>query len=741
MFKNSTSKITRFLITGCVLGLSHPALANTDAAEKPAGGSDEILVTARKRTESLQEVPISISALGRDEIERLNVNDLGDLAKSVAGFTWSVSNSPLDARPAMRGQSNIRTASQPTVGVFVDGNSVPWRSGLNLQSVDVERIEVVKGPQSALFGRGVLAGAVNYVTRRPGKEFGGYVEGLAGGHGLLDFRARLDLPLSETVSVAATGRVAEFGGFFKNSLTGKAGVGATDAASGTLSLLWEPTSNFSAYIRGAYSDEWQAQPARQAVDSNTQTGPGETQVWFIGQVSSNSDLIANNCDDCGGFGRKVTWTTANLQWDALGGTITSMSAYNRTDMDSDLDTDYTGEVDTQLPLSIYRNGFRLVVNRHMTSFGQEVRFASDAKKKFRYLFGAYYYRETSDEKGKAPIGTTVNLADWPIVPKVDRTRAIAAFGSVDLDVTDKLTLGGEIRWNQEKGDVDFIYQNQPSSLSGSWTSWLPRFTVDYKVSPDVMLYASAAKGNKPGGFNTALGAGTIELPVQFLKYAEEKAWTYEVGVKTRLFDRKLTLNVAAFWTDWTDIQINTTYFPPAPLPGRVNYTSNGSRVQIRGGEIELNWRPNDRLSISANYAYNPARIFDYQLPGATSSNVSSLGTRHLSFSSDHQANGSVNYTAPLKDGWTWFAQANGEFLSSQYATEANLAYTGDRVRADLRLGVSSKTWQVTAFVLNLFNDKTPDNLGTNLNPRTLKRNFIVATPDPRQWGVKIRRSF
>ncbi|MCP5466179.1 MAG: TonB-dependent receptor [Steroidobacteraceae bacterium] len=730
------------IATSLASAQTHSPSSNT-ATDNMSVELDEILVTARKRTENLQEVPISITAISQQQIERRNLTDLADLAKSTASFTWSEGLSPADARPAIRGQANIRTASQPTVGVFVDGNSVSWRSGLNLQTVDVSRIEVVKGPQSALFGRGVLSGAVNYVTRRPEAEFGGYAEALYGSDGRADLRGRLDLPASDTLSFAVTGRWSEFDGFFSNALTGRDGVGAEDAKGGSIALLWEPTSELTAYARVSYSSEWQAQPARHVVASNTQTGALPRQVWFVGKVPADPALIAHNCDDCGGMERDVLWATLNLDWEVLGGTFTSMTAFNDTDYLADYDTDFTGILDTAIPLHpAFQNGFRAYTDRDIRSLGQELRFTSAQEARLRWMVGAYYYDEKVEDDGRSIVGTSLLPTQVPSIPQTNEVTSTSVFGSLAFDLTDRLTAGAEIRWNEDDAEVDFIFAGAPRRLSNTWESWLPRFTLDFQWTPDLMIYANASKGSKPGGFNTALGAGVgVQLPAELIPYDEENAWSYEIGAKSQLLEGRMTLNVAAFRIDWSRMQVDSQYIPPPPAIGTVGYTNNAGKAEVNGAEVELRWQASDAFEVSAAYAYTPSRIFDYQLSSATAAGLSTLGKRHLPYTSDHTALASLTYTAPLAADWAWFGQLDAQYRTSQYASIANLAETGDRTLVDLRFGLNSPSWQITAFVTNLFDDDTPDNISPFLNPQTGARNFIVSVPDPRQWGLRVRYSF
>lgn len=730
------------LISGLILAGFGLAGASHEALGQGVRPLEEITVTARKREESLQDIPVSIQAIGLEQVERLDITSLTDLGRYSASFNWAEGLSPLDVRPSIRGQSNIRAASQPTVGVFVDGVLVPWRSGLNMQTVDVERIEVVKGPQSAMFGRGVLSGAVNYVTRRPGDEFGGYAEVGYGEYGRTEFRSRVDLPVNDWAAVAINGRYLDFDeGLYRNQLTGRKGVAAEDARSVGLSALLRPTDSFTAYLRASYGEENQAQPAYHVVESNTQTGAAPNQVWYVGKVPADPDLISHNCDECAGTQRRVGWLTANLDWDTGAGTLSSLSAWGRTDTLLDVDTDFTGILDTDEPVSAFQNGFRGYFDRNIRSISQELRFSSPDEQPLRWLVGAYYYDEEVEEDGRSIIGTTLGPQDVPSIPQTNEVSTVAGFGAITWDITERLTGNAELRYNIEKAKVDFIFGGQPRRLDETWRAWLPRFTLDYRLTPDMIVYVNAAKGTKPGGFNTALGSGAAQLPENLLAFDEEEAWTYELGAKSQWLDRRLTVNAAVFYTDWDQVQVDSQFMAPPPAVGTTGYTSNAGTAKIKGGEIEIQYQATEQLDLAVSWAYNPAKIRDYQDSRATSAGISTLGQRLLPYSSKQAATASATWTQELTGGWSGFVQTDLKYRSTQYASVANLAETGSRTVVDLRLGVSSDQWELTGVITNLFDDDTALSVSPFVNPQTFRRNFIVAVPEERLWGLRARYKF
>jgi iron complex outermembrane receptor protein len=329
----------------------------------------------------------------------------------------------------------------------------------------------------------------------------------------------------------------------------------------------------------------------------------------------------------------------------------------------------------------------------------------------------------------------------PRTPLGNDVTSTSVFGSVAVDLTRRLTATAELRWNEDDATTNFIFSGQPRRLSNTWEAWLPRVSLDFKWTDDVMLYASAAKGTKPGGFNTTLGAGTVQLPANLLPFDEEQAWSYELGVKSTLLDQRLILNAAVFRTDWKNVQVDSQFIPPPPAVGTVGYTSNAGKAEIGGFELEARWQATERLSLSAGYAYTPARIFDYQDSRAAAAGFSTLGEKQLPYSSDSTATASALYEAPLANEWRGYAQLDGVFRSTQYASVANLAETGDRTVVDLRLGIVGGAWEIAGFVTNLFDDDTAVNVSPFVNAQTFARNFIVAVPDPRQWGVRVRYTF
>jgi iron complex outermembrane receptor protein len=716
-----------------------PAVGVMPAAAQQVS-MEEIVVTVRKRTESLQEVPLSVTAFSQESIEQQQISNLDDLARLTPGFTMGDGFGYLDARPSLRGQSNIRGASQPTLGILIDGIDIPFRSGLNVETLDIARIEVVKGPQSALFGRGVLSGAINYVTQRPSLDkASGYaeVEGATGG--LFEVRGRANAPLSPQFGVALAGRYSDFKGFFENNLTGKGTVGGHEFKTVAATALWEPSDTFSAYFRASYSDEFRESPQRHTVNPNTQTGALPTQVWFVGKVPADKNLISHNCDDCKSLEREFTWTSLTLDWDVGFGTISSLTGLTNTDINSDQDSDFAG-----IPASVpagppFFNNLNQIIIRDIETVSQELRFTSPEKERFRWILGAYYYDQKNNEAGQSILGVKPNQIIPPFTFQSDETETYAVFGQAAFDLTEQLTASAEMRWNRDELWSNGTRDGRPFPLNEVFKNYLPRFTLDFDATADTLLYMTVAKGSKPGGFNTALGAGLGTLPLNLIAFDEEKAWNYEVGVKSTLLDGRLIANAAAYYIDWTSVQIDDQFLNPNGTT--LGFTSNAGKARVKGFEIGIQALPTDNIDLTLGYSYNPSRVLNVQDSRARAAGIITTGWSNLPFSSDHSVSGAVRVNGQLNSAWTWYVQLDSRFDSTQYATTANLAETGNRFVSNVRIGVEDEKWSIQGYVKNLFDSKTATNVQPFVNAQNARRVFLVTVPDPVQAGIRLRRNF
>lgn len=698
---------------------------------------EDIVVTARKQEETLQRVPLSVTAFDETLIQRYDISDLADVAARTPNFSFSNNLGLFGGVPVIRGVGAPRTAGNSSVGVFIDGVDTGNTAGINLQSFDVARIEVVRGPQSTQFGRGVMAGAINYVSRRPNLEgMEAEFSGELAEYDQYRVEARVSGPVSDRFAVSFAGQYRTFGGFYENSVSGKAvGDNNSYALVGGARLKLGDDNQGEAYLRVAYSQEHIGQPAWHQVGTNTQTGALPSQRWFVGRLTSDPDLIAHNGDDYRQIDLEFFRTALHVDYDFGGVSLTSITAYNRADQYQDTDADFTANPDLIAGPSLLGN-FRSTLDVEIEDISQELRLQSSSDGPFKWQLGGYFRKEdykTLDFSPTAAQGCSCVLAPTP--NRLTReTKTLGVFGSVGYEITDSLTISQELRYSEDK--VRETSQPRAAAVAGefeqSFSNWLPRTILEWQVDRDRMLYVSAAKGNKPGGFNNSAGAGFSPVPDELKAYGEESMWVYEAGFKTAWLDRRLTLNGAVFYIDWQDIQVNSQVivggFP-------VGITVNAGKANGLGFEGELRFEPNEYFDLYGGIGYAPIRIIDYVDSRARNAGITTDGSDQVAGTPDWTGNiGAIGYL-PLGEGRA-FLQGDLKYRSTTYATEANLAETGAKTTVDAQLGYSNDRIRASLYVNNLFDDDTVDSARAYVNPTNYARSFIVQVAAPRQVGVR-----
>ncbi|HSG70439.1 MAG TPA: TonB-dependent receptor plug domain-containing protein, partial [Planctomycetaceae bacterium] len=380
------------------------------AAQGPVG--NQIIVTASGREQTLQRTPISIAAFDADEIDRYAIENFEDLAKRTPGLVFSNVSTLTDTNPSIRGVGTARAAGIPSVGVFIDGIDIGNGTFGNVPTFDLQRVEVVRGPQSALFGRGVLAGAVNYITRRPSfSKAGGMVQASIAEGGEYIIQGRAEAPVSDVFAVSVAARYTDFDGFFENTVSGKT-IGGREALliNGSGRLQFGDGARGEAYLRVSYSDEVQEQADWHQVAANS-TDPR----WFIGEVEFDPTLIANNGDDYAGIDRQFFRSSLHIDYEFDFAKLTSRTSYGDYDFLLDQDFDFTPQPDLVFPFGLFGN-FRFLDEQKISDFSQELRLTGGTEGGFEWIFGGYYRTEDTDEENFS-FTTTSDTPD-PVNPNL-----------------------------------------------------------------------------------------------------------------------------------------------------------------------------------------------------------------------------------------------------------------------------------------------------------------------------------
>ncbi len=690
-----------------------PAAAQetADAVDATAvGGIEEVTVTARKREESLQEVPLSVTAFSEKSLESAGIRSILDVANFTPGFIMPSEGERARDTYIIRGMnSNSNRETQQNVSVFIDGiyvNGSPTSADFQA----LERVEVIRGPQSALFGRATFAGAINFVTRAPTNDFEGRVFASAASDEEHEIAATVSGPIVEDrLFYRLSARDYRYGGESEwiNSVDGEQlGIQRSRNVSGQ--LRWVPVDNFDATLRFGYAqDDDESYPRGYIENLNCQfnfpnaAGVMQTRNYYCGEVPSRPvEVIGFNFDEANtdpGVQRDQYRTSLVMNLEAAGHTFTSVTAYNEEDAQQMFDFDLIGTkpLKTGAAPDLAQNG----AFRTFSDFSQEFRVTSPGDRRFRYLAGVSYYDGEWERQASFQ----------PLTYENTKMRNYSIFGSASYDFTDALTISLEARLQEDKvEDVGVNMRRNPAQLGPfetTFTSFLPRLLVDYKINDDVMVFFNAAKGNNPGG-----GNATAVMPVDAQTFPEEELWSYETGVKSTWLDRRLMLNASLFYIDWTNQRFQRNVIGTSTdgrIVSGVAFVVAG-KSEIFGLELESRFRPDEYWTFEGTLSLQDPKLkkFDSSFALALTGN-SDMSGNVIEGAPRMTGSLSVGYDRVLAGDWDWFTRTDLIVRGSVYESEMNLAETGQSERVNLRLGVSKGDLRLSLYARNLFDNVRP----------------------------------
>lgn len=760
-----------------------------------AGGTGDVIVTARKTAERLQDVPLAITAFNATELQSARVTSLADISKLTPGLNYTPLFGRQNQLPIIRGAA--QTLGQLNVGVFLDGIYLSGKGGVDLEVNDLERVEVIRGPQSALYGRNTFAGAINYVTKRPTAELSGSGLAEGGSHGLLRFRASLSGPLSDTIRVRVGGYYREFDGFYRSSIDGGR-VDFEQSYGGIGTVEWQPIQPLIVTLRGSYSKDDSGQPPSTVVRTNaglgTPSGGSATQqrnLLYIGQVPAigrrgvtvNTGTFPGLPGGSYGDREESIRASGTIEYDAGSNvTLTSITSYAKRNAEYTYDGDNTicnfmATGSTGCPnfgfpfapaIPVGASAFALSSNKgYLRDISQEFRVQSngpDAAGGFDWLFGLFYYDNITDgvDRGFSPLSTagptayTAFNTNYAYPRQRLTTKSYSVFGSATFHLTDTLNLTGELRYETERQtfrQCPTYYANptpaagQPlgvlgcataspilsstSPFTGSQTVFpspdgtaanvaftgtqkdfhfgTPRVILNWKATPDVLLYASYARGVKTGGFNTGLNV----FPAQ-RTYNPESANNYELGLKSDLLDRRLRFNAAGYYIDWKNQQA-ACQNPVSAGGSSTNrtYICNVAASHIYGLETDLTARFSDFFTVSANYAYTHARYTAFVDDSLQATLVLAgrppitFNGKHLPYVPDHKFVVTPRFDFPVGGDANVELRGDVQYQSNTFVRADNLQSFGDKTVVDLRATIRFDKFNVQAFVNNVFDNDRP----------------------------------
>lgn len=755
--------------------------------------TDEIIVTARKQAQSLQDVPLSITALSDVEIEAAGLENIIELAKVAPGlFIEPINgvNARVQTQPRFRGiVFDANSPLQRTATVFVDG--VLTSGGLqSLGFNEVERVEIIKGPQSALFGRNTFSGAINYITRDPSEELSGEVSVLAATRD--EYRVNGSLEgglLGDTLTGRVSGGYNFNGGHFDNAAVAGQELGEETDFNINATLLYKPTDNFRAKIRGGYygTDDGPAAVVRTAglPDHNFGGFPdgmgGTTETAFLGTLlQPDAAGIALNTGPAD-FDRFLSTALADGRAGADGSGIQSIditfedldgfgvrSRGFRTSFDATYD--FSNGLSFDFLTGYNEDEFLLLQDfdasgdlSFTNSIGQEVQdFSIEGRlsgnfwdNRLKWSFGVNYLDVDVETVG----GFRDEFGFFGFFfPGLFEDRFFTAaetfgvFGTVDYSLTDELTVIFEGRWQEDQ--ISNASEDLVGISPGTFRNFLPRVLLQYQPSDDTTLYANFSQGNLPGGFNPEVGeldaAQLAQLqtliPGIGTTFSEEGLTNYELGWKQTAFDGQFAFNAAAFYMRRTD-QIFSGFELVMETPElaaangnefrTVAFTDNGATTDIFGLEFDATANVSEELTLQGSFAWIDASVASF--PAG-----SNAGDFTAVFGTDADPAGQRAPRFPEFSGsfsGTYEKDLGGDFYGlgdAQWYTRGDLFYTGEffdevtnlastpaAVDANLRTGLKFDNYSIELFVTNLFDEDAP--IGAN---NTADTSFDVRGSNP-----------
>lgn len=745
------------------------------------GGIGDIIVTAQKRAENVQQVPIAISAVSSQYLESRDISSidrLGAISPNVK-IERAPSNKTI-SQISIRGSVTINPAItwEPAVGLYLDGVYIAKAQGSIFDVADLERVEILRGPQGTLYGRNTLAGAVNLVTKKPSGEFGGSAEVSYGNFNYWKAKAVLDLPRMGIFSAKLSGSIQKRDGFidvvpnpFPQAVLARPNsvkdTNDLNSQSFMAQVRAEPSSNLTIDYMFDYSRFHQRPDFAQLYHINRNGDPRDifdpnspsyafAGAFFPLNLYDRKDRQSTASIDANPlFERSKTWghaLTASL--DLGGATLKSITAYRKLRWSDSLDLD-----GSPLPVAMTQRFTRY------HAFSEELQLTGTAlDDRLNYVLGLYYFKDFAETLGPQSFfgGGTAFESDY-----ASHTQAYAAYAQADYKITDKLTLTGGLRYTHEKKDIRRLLiagPNTPARVTvinvpfggvpdAKFNNVSPSATLRYEPADNINIYARYAKGFKSGGFNgeTNIAGTTASLPgcaapaELTCPYKAETVDSYEIGLKTRFLDNSLQFNIAGFLDNHKNIQLSIFTAEGAAA----SIVRNAASARIKGIEVETIIRPADWLTLNGSAAFLSANYQKYiDFVGGVATDVSN--NRAFPHTPKYTASLGADWRVAEGDWGKFNLIGDMNFVSSYYTfpyplvtatpsdQNAHTTRSPGRTIVNLRGAVTSipvgpVKAEVSVWVRNLFKENNPQNFidfGPGFGGLT-----VAYFPDPRTFGL------
>ena len=662
-------------------------------AQKTPIELQEVIVTAQKRSERLQDVPVPVTALNASTLVDQNQVRLQDYYQTVPGLNFTMGNRG-EPSLSIRGIST-GLYNNPTVAITIDdvqyGSSTALGGGYAVPDVDpndLARVEVLRGPQGTLYGASSIGGLVKFVTVDPSlSDWGGRVQ--AGVNKVQNGRdpgynvsAAVNMPVTDSIAVRASAFSRRDPGYIDDVQSGQADVNTAQVYGGRVATLWKPADDWALKLSALF----QKNKRDGSPDVFIQPGLGDLQ----------QDTLRNT----GRYDKEIQAYSANLTGKIAGIDVVSLTGYSRNTGFASVD--YTSAYSSFSQLFFHVPGTPIEETVRTSKLSEEVRLAAVASERFDWLLGAFYTRERSDVNSVlASVDPATGIRVGTLFTNYYPTSfdEYAVFTDLTVHFTDRFNIqfGGRESRNDQKYSQN-IYGTlfggasiKTPELETKENSFTYLITPQFRISPDVMAYARFASGYRPGGPNGSCVA--FSFPCHF---APDKTNNYELGIKADVLDHELSFDASLYYIDWKSIQILVTQQSSGEA-----YSSNGSRARSQGVELSVHARPITGLSMTAWVAWDDAAL---KQPFPPESSVYGASGERLPYSSRFSGDFSIEQDFPIVNGVVGFVGGEARYVGDRQGVFTPTSTRQDLpgyAQADLRTGVRLETWTVNVFVNNV----------------------------------------
>lgn len=690
---------------------------------------EEVIVTAQKRAESLQDVPIAISAFNQDMLKEAGINGIDNVAQFTPGFSLTSYNKS-SPQPYIRGigTNSSGAGDDASVAMFIDDVYISRAGAYDSNLFDLERVEVLRGPQGTLYGKNVVGGAINITTRKPNTEnFEASVRVDAGNFDKRSLQAFVSGPLSDTLAAKASYSNSQRDGFVTNTVTNNT-LRDEDSQAGRFGLLWDASDELSV--------SWNADASKVRESGVGRVLIGEPLLGMpaLGPSLGKRDKTETTND---GFTNRDIWgTSVKVEWEQDYGTWTSVTAYRTSDYDFQDDLVPALDLLTGANLNYFTN----YTEEREKQISQELRLASNSDSALEWTVGLYYFKDEIDRLetwDTSLVGTLLGVGiSRGQVDGSNETDSKAAFAQLSYNLDDwRFTVGG--RYTRETKDATLvgagfepIYLGLTAPFSAqaskSWSNFSGKFSIDYTGMENALVYFSMGEGFKSGAFNSI--AGTKAKAEEALN--PELATQMELGIKSQWFDNRLRVNAVAFDIVYEDLQVFHAV-------GLDVFVENAGEANSRGVELEIIALPVENLELSGSYSYLDARYDTFitggvdnsgnQLTRAPKNSYTLSASYHLAAASFGDFNFRVDY---INQGLMHMSVSNSDIAILEGYELFN---------ARIELLAKEDDWEVAVWGKNLADKEYSIHSADLSNLGSATRSDIQG--DPRTFGVSFTYNF